>query len=371
MDEWLPMLILPNLDMRGAIECDFAAIVSPMDARVEKLRADHPSLTDFLSKFSGQFREQVWPALLILHAEAPEKCRTAEAVTAFRDLVSLSTVLGARAKRLRYDRGQPFAYSTAFLFYPWMIDKNYADLIMTNPSSLSLHLLSAFQGQSFPQQSRASLMANDIDMPLARALLDRWVTRFALASPDWSHRALFRSLNMANEAAQIPALVASTFYDVGRTLALWVSALEILAHPGGTGKSNFSTVAAMIESVPWISSKLSFAAHPVTYKGVTTNRPLATAVYKKIYDLRNDYLHGNDVEESSLMLNNKPIIDFAACLYRLALTSFLDLKFCEPIPPAIAEEMGRYISRRMSFNTPQKSCEEAILTAVSGVIHSA
>src|ERR1700692_2209206 len=53
MGEWVPVLALPNLDMRGAIECDYAAIMSPADHRVEHLRKDHPTLTTFLSKFSG------------------------------------------------------------------------------------------------------------------------------------------------------------------------------------------------------------------------------------------------------------------------------------------------------------------------------
>jgi hypothetical protein len=87
MDEWLPVLALPNLDARGAIECEHAAIVSPGDKRVEKLRAAHPNLTTFLSKFTGQFGDQVWPSLLLLHANAPPSCYTAEAVTAFRDSV--------------------------------------------------------------------------------------------------------------------------------------------------------------------------------------------------------------------------------------------------------------------------------------------
>jgi hypothetical protein len=70
MDEWVPVLVLPNLDMRGAIECDYAAIVSPVDQRIEQLRRDHPSLTTFLSKFSGQHGEQVWLSLLLL-SESP------------------------------------------------------------------------------------------------------------------------------------------------------------------------------------------------------------------------------------------------------------------------------------------------------------
>ena len=79
-------------------------------------------------------------------------------------------------------------------------------------------------------------MERDIDFPLARELLNRWIVRFSEDAVEWKDKALFRSLNMANEAGRIPALTAATFYDVGRSLALWVSAYEILAHPGGTGR---------------------------------------------------------------------------------------------------------------------------------------
>jgi len=33
-----------------------------------------------------------------------------------------------------------------------------------------------------------------------------------------------RSLNMANEAARMPVITAATFYEFGRSLAIWVSA---------------------------------------------------------------------------------------------------------------------------------------------------
>jgi hypothetical protein len=106
-------------------------------------------------------------------------------------------------------------------------------------------------------------MEGDTDIPLAKAFLERWVTRFPQASTAWSDRALFRSLNMANEAARMPALVASTFYDVGRTLALWVSAFEILAHPGGSRHSNFTTVSDIIEKVKWLDPELGAAVHNI------------------------------------------------------------------------------------------------------------
>jgi hypothetical protein len=38
MDEWTPVLALPNLDMKGTLECSYAAIVVSADPRVEKSR---------------------------------------------------------------------------------------------------------------------------------------------------------------------------------------------------------------------------------------------------------------------------------------------------------------------------------------------
>jgi hypothetical protein len=83
---------------------------------------------------------------------------------------------------------------------------------------------------------------------------------------------------MANEAARLPSVVASTVYDVGRTLALWVSAFEIVAHPGGAGRSNMSTVADLIERVEWREATLGAAAHNVRIGGRTSQHPLATRV---------------------------------------------------------------------------------------------
>ncbi|MGB8278916.1 MAG: hypothetical protein WCF20_13420 [Methylovirgula sp.] len=364
MDEWTPILALPNLDMGGTIECPHAAIVSPTDKRVWKLRSDHPKLTTFLSKFSGQFRTQVWPSMLLLRTGAPRSYYTAEAVTAFRDIICLSVVPYGRAKRLRFDRANGLVYSNTFQFYPWMLDKRFEEMLLVNPVQMHVHFLEEFEGQTFPEQPQASVMAGDIDVPLAKKLMNRWAVRFSEDAVEWKDKALFRSLNMANEAGRVPALTAAVFYDVGRSLALWVSAYEILAHPGGMGRSNFSTVSATLESVKWRDARLAAASHTISGK-TPQQKQLATWICKKVYDLRNDFLHGNDVEAPALRINGKEIIDFAACLYRLALTGFLDLHFNAPMPPSDdAEALGAFTSQRKEFNRFQSAYEDALLTAI-------
>ena len=85
----------------------------------------------------------------------------------------------------------------------------------------------------------------------------------------------------------------------------------------------------------------------------------------KIYNLRNDFLRGNDVDGPALLLSGKVIIDFAACLYRMALTGFLDLHFNVPMPPSEdAEAMGAFLNQRMTFNAFQGVYEDALLTSI-------
>lgn len=364
MDDWIPIFVLPNLDSRGKVECEIAAIVPLDDPRVSKLVKDHPIFGTFLSKFKSQFGTQVAPSILMVHASAPSSVMTPEAVTGLRDVLSLSVVPYARAHRLVHDRRSGFVFASAFQLYPWMLDAKYENIIMANPGEMHLHVVEEFDGQTFAEQSPQTLMEGDVDLALANELLRRWVARFSTPQPDWHSKALFRSLNMANEAAGIPAPTASVFYDVGRSLALWVSACEILAHPGGNQPSNFGTVAAVLESVGWLDNRLSNATYQVGPKPQHVGT-LATWIYKAIYELRNDFLHGNDVDGPALLLNGKPIIDFAGCIYRAALTGVLDVRFKEQAPDGDnLEAMTRFVGERRRFNRYQEIFERALLKAI-------
>ncbi len=229
---------------------------------------------------------------------------------------------------------------------------------------MAMHLLSEFNGQAFPEQVQTSIGHSNIDRPLATELLNRWLLRFSGETVEWKDRVIFRALNMANEAGRLPALTAGVFYDAGRSLALWVSACEILAHPGGTGQSNFPAVCALLERVKWIDAKLAAKVH-IIHGRPPQKGQLANWVCRKIYDLRNDFLHGNDVAASALTLKDLPILDFAACLFRLALTGFLDLHFNVPMPPKEdAEAIAAFINQRAMFNKFQRAFEDALSAAV-------
>jgi len=53
-------------------------------------------------------------------------------------------------------------------------------------------------------------------------LLERWERYYLGTKRRREDRILFRSLNMAVKAAQMPGGIDVTLYDVGRMIALWV-----------------------------------------------------------------------------------------------------------------------------------------------------
>ena len=319
----------------------------------------------FLNRFSDNFGAKFEPNVLLVHTRASSVFREVGALASFRDLLALATVTRSRALELRNPRGLRISFGEAFAIYPWMLDRHYEDMIGNTPAILGTHEVARFKGQSSPAVFRRQLSESDTDQPLLAALMNRWRRRYEASNPVWEDVALMRSLNMAYQATLLPAGTDTTFYDVGRIVALWVSAFEILAHPGAGGIANRNKVFELIEGTQWAIPKSGEKLYE-TGGNAKIMRTLASWLYQKLHDCRNDFLHGNPVERSNLVLETprRSIFDYAAPLYRIALTSFLQLNFpSEMLSADDANALGAYISNRMSFNSPQKHAEEALLTA--------
>jgi hypothetical protein len=363
--DWTPVFVLPNIPIETAIGCEIAALAPASDPRIAALKRAHPSFRRFLNRFSDNFGEKFEPSVLILDAAAPPIFRDVTALASFRDLIALSAVTHGRALELRHPRGHRVLFGEAFAIYPWMLDRHFEDVIGSTPAILGTHELSRFKGQSSPALFRTSLGETDIDQPLLAALMARWRRRYQAVEPGWEDIALMRSLNMAYQASLLPAGTDTTFYDVGRVVSLWVSAFEILVHPGGSGQANRDKVFEMIERAPWAEVESSQLVHDTGGK-TKVKRTLASWLYQVLYECRNDFLHGNPVERSKLFLPTpqRTIFEYAAPLYRVALTAFLPLTHEVPMPSSKdARAFGAYIADRMDFMGPQKSAEEALLTA--------
>src|SRR5262249_5078200 len=282
------------------------------------------------------------------------------------DLIVLSVVPYNCAQLIVYGGGSPrIFFSNSFWLYPWMLDKNYEWLITQSLASLGLHEVRRFKGQATPEIFPIELNPADIDKTLLTALIQRWHCRYFKPKPTWEDRALFRSLNMANIACQLPSIVNTTLFDYGRTLALWVSAFEIPVHPGNA-KANQAAVNAILDKIPYVERARRRKAHHAYDPKVkkVTRTTLARAAYAQLYRARNHFLHGEPVSKRSLRLNRTRahLIDVAPSLYRLALTAVLDLRFTETPPPKSDVQAYLGFRRRVSeFQEGQHLHERALL----------
>ncbi len=335
------------------------------DPRVQEIDEAHPRHRRFLRSFTNAFGVERLPTVLLVKPDASHRYRTADAVASFRDVLSMSIVPRSRARTIQYGGSRGVNFSKAFDFYPWVIDKNYKYLIAVTPAMVALHDVKRFGGQAAPEISDMKMLATDLDQPLFDELVKRWRRSYGSRKPAWEDVALMRSLNMAHQASQLPALVDATLLDYGRLVALWVSAFEILVHPGPGGKANQWKVYKLLEKMPWQmkeNRRRTLKCH-LSKRGSFVKRPLPSWLYQRLNDARNTFLHGNPINKRQLLLpkTKSNIVDFAAPLYRMALTSFLDLRWKGELPAVDdAKAFARACDERLNFDLHQREIEVAI-----------
>ena len=363
---WTPEWAMPNVTLDEPIEASHAALVNSDDERLRSIARRRPAVETFLSAFRDEFGTQIWPTIAMVREDAPPGVRIAAAFGGFRDAVCVSAIvagygLGAKSK------SGGIIHSDAFDVYPWFPSPRLEGRIgAITPALVGIHHVERLRPQPAPALGRRSLSIGEIDQPLLGAILARWKRCFADGEYSVEDRRLFRALEMARAASKMPGGSDATEYDAGRAVALWVSAFEILAHDGN--RADFGRVLSLLGRVQWLKASLKVRDRQVKIgKGrapIQTN--LAGAIYERLYRARNDFLHGNPITDETLRVEKcrKHVHWFAASLFRLALTGFLNLRFSETLPDtADDQDRERHDVRGKRFRAAQRLSEDAILVA--------
>jgi hypothetical protein len=359
---WIPMFALPHIDVQEPIEVAGMAVVSLRDERLKALTKKHRRFAMYMHRFKTEFGLQVWPSVLIRESTSPERYRSVEALAGFRDALAVSVIPYSWAHALRFENTFGIRYANWFSFYPWMVDAQYDGLIMQSMAQLGYHEVKALKAQTTAGFAHQPLAARMIDRPLLGALLGRWEARFKSETPALESVALFRSLNMALSASMLPGNVEVTIYDIGKAIALWVSAFEILAHPG-TQNVGFKQVYELLERATWNLSDCNQAIYD-GYKTGQSKRILPVWLYGEMNRARNDFLHGNPIADARLIVSpgKQPLHLYAAPLFRMALTAYLDLKM-DPRPAREGEsDYEAFLAHSHEFGHYQSDIEAAIAT---------
>ncbi|MBV8648461.1 hypothetical protein [Paludibacterium sp.] len=332
MTTWTPIAILPNLYAKTALDGDVIALVLSNDPRVVVFCKTNPKFALFLSRFRNAFDLSLSPVVMLARDDVTSKLVHTDAYQSFRDIAACSVIPFARALSVVYPNSSHIWYSDSFWLYPYTYNAQTEYLSLSTPALGAINVVDNFHGQSMPELPEMEL--TDIDFPLFNALLKRWAKVYLEGRQTWKDRALFRSLNMAFSASQLPSGAGTILYDVGRCVGLWVSAFEILAHPK-TEKSDITKIYPLLEKVSYIDPKIKqrrYAPYTARVSRPWPRRNLPCWLYSKLYQARNDFLHGNPIKKNVLNPKQAKAGLFVAgpLLFRLALTSFLNLKPEQP-----------------------------------------
>jgi hypothetical protein len=348
---WEIVVALPNINTGNTIEASYVALVSPQESRVQAICREKPALLGFLNSFADDFNRRKVPSVLLFNSDAPETY--GRSVSSFRDLVALSTIPYHRAIAISYDRASwDPVFANSFDFCPWMVRDDGKYMYSFTPAISAMDEPKGFRGRVSSEVSHLSL--GKVDEPILEALLQRWERRFSTASPQWEDVALFRSLNMAFEAARTPFITGGSLFDIGRLVALWVSAFEILAHPGEDQQVSLGHILGKLRST---------GDEGISSSHAREDRKLRQRIYQDLYNARNDYLHGNPVDDTMLVKGSWNLTHFAAPLYRMMLSTFLGLQTTVVASPNLRgseEEVGKRIAEYIHRNGYLRVIQEAL-----------
>jgi hypothetical protein len=362
MPDWHLMFALPNMQVHSSVEVDGVALVSAHDDRIKQLMAQYPNYATYLASFRNEFGAAVSPSSILVRDDAPVSYHRVDALASFRDVVAFSSIPYTWMREFEFGGGQDGPkYANTFVFYPWMLDKNYQHLAVRSLATFGFQDdVSKLQAQTSPAVSFCYMIPRMFDAPILEALLKRWQRRYSDDSPAWKDRAVFRSLNMANAAATMPTHADITEYDLGRMAALWVSAFEILAHPPYGKLNGFKQVYSFLERIRWNNShcnKPIYSAYP--HKRSASRKILPCWIYGQLNGARN----GNRISKDQLISprSQRALLFYAPILYRMALASFLDIRWKERKPSrGKTLDLSKYEERKFNFESYQRAAERAL-----------
>jgi hypothetical protein len=263
---WKLLFVLPHAAFGEPIESEYLALVRLEDSRLEDLCRQHATVARLVENSSDQFKRKIAPSALLLRSDAPKSVLDYYAVASFRNLVALSSVIYAWTKQLAGGCANYPLWSDYLDLYPFAPTKDYRRLMAQTVASCEVDKADEFCGQRAAHLPTADRLFFGVDNVVLDACLQRWRRRFVIGRKEWKTRALFRSLEIACQAARMPAVGTRepTIHDAGVGISLWVSALEILRQRRDD-RANLLTVVTLMKGSGWRDRSLRAARYVIRY----------------------------------------------------------------------------------------------------------
>jgi len=332
-NEWKLGYVLANLEIREPFEVrsNSIALVPFDDPRLFNIQKESKGAKILLNGFRDEYEHPVHPSAVIYRDSAHEKIKSASAIVDFRNCVAMSCILPGWGQMNLKQPSSPSnpLWSDFFDFYPVFVDSRDT-LASMNPA------LQIFGSENAPFAGMPSpyvKQPNDrfmVDTNLLCLLISKWEDRYiSPGTESWDRRKLFRSIEMAYRALSLPVKNEGGINDFGSSLALWVSAFEIIAHPENEDVKE-TIVFELLRKAQWNHPNLRykyFRVHLGKKKQKRLSVTLVERLYHGLYEARNAFLHGNTIHADHWRYKNRTIKtalgNIAPVIYRTALMSYL------------------------------------------------
>lgn len=328
---WHLFFVLPNLcpKVPSPFVTDFLAICSGKDPLLQLVASTPGDATSLamLGKYRSWFGKAYVPGCVLVRSDAPDAVRQAETLRAFRNVCAAATITSSAARALTGGQWLPL-YSDFFVFASHVAGKSGWIQNMDGPVGGMNDDVENFVGQCGGQIDMPDAFSVSADPVLLKRLFAAWDLYCLKKKRRGEMLPIFRSLEVAFHAARFPSDGLSSINDAGTRVGLWVSALEILAHPGAGGKADKEKVQTVLGNAELRSKPLKRRRYRVSYAKKPYTVALPGRIYEDLYAARNAFMHGNPVEGRDLQfwrsLKRPSLMRLAPLLYNLALRATLD-----------------------------------------------
>ncbi len=328
---WQLGFVLPNFQvpLTATDLSGFMALASYRDVRVTNIRQNQRGTDKFLDGFRDVYDARQQPGAVIWRNDICQDRVSLKTFVDFRNIVALAAILPGWAG---LDPRQPVTpsnplWSDTFDFHPGRLNTQGAIEIYNPAQNVFSSHNTPFVGMPSPH---IPVYKDPFapDWPLLAKLLRVWELRYLRAHTSVKeHEPLFRSLEMAYRALQVPIHNEGTIQDFGTSLGLWVSAFEILAHPSQR-KVQLTDVLDLLARAKWVEPRLRHRRFIVKYRKQRLSATFAERVYPAIYSSRNTFLHGNPIYVKDWKFTHRTIKmsigNLAPLIYRTALMCHLE-----------------------------------------------
>jgi hypothetical protein len=367
--QWDLLFTLPNLSPPSPtpFESDGYVICSGNDPRLKSLavNAGNAASLKMLKKFSTAQGEHYRPGCFLIRSEIPIASRQADAIRAFRNACAVATISARYAARIANPNAAQWhvAWTDQFRFGHFIAGKNGWIQTFGGPVM--------GMDDEIPRQNAAAAFGNPtkfslvVDQPLLERLFRSWRRCYLRQRDRKRLLRLFRSLEIAFHASLFPADGLTSINDIGTRLALWVSAFEVLCHPGGG--VNKRHVQDVLANAPFSEKRLSSTRFTVKYGGTKFRATLPEALYDDLYWARNQFLHGMPVRRAMLRYRQSKgyaeLTDVAPVLFNAALVSQLNSLHVPGAPMDFNSVTIRTIAKYMKSHEGIRRVSQALIAA--------